>query len=206
MSDDQTEGENIQLRDGSQMSIRPVGPEDRALLAAAFEELSFESRHRRFFAAMSELDAEQLSYLTQVDHHDHEALVALDAGSGSAAGVARFARIDEDVAEPAIVVVDRWQRLGLGSILLERLAVRALEEGVGRFRARVLADNQEAIGLFEQLGEVVLRASGPELDLEVILSEPEVLGLRLREFLRAAASGLLAPARAAIARRGTNQP
>ena len=42
--------------------------------------------------------------MTQVDHHDHEALVAVDVSTGEGIGVARFVRVGDDVAEPAIVV------------------------------------------------------------------------------------------------------
>jgi len=115
----------VRLTDGSRMTLRPVEPADKRLLAAAFDELSEESRYRRFFTPLRELDERQLVYLTEVDRHDHEALLAIDPRSGSCAGVARFVRVAADVAEPAIVVADRWQRLGLGTALLEQLAARA---------------------------------------------------------------------------------
>jgi hypothetical protein len=51
------------------MIIRPIQPADAPLLASAFAELSPESRYRRFFTPMKELDALQLAYLTDVDHH-----------------------------------------------------------------------------------------------------------------------------------------
>jgi GNAT superfamily N-acetyltransferase len=99
------------------------------------------------------LDERQLAYLTEVGHRDHEALLAIDPRTGSCAGVARFVRVGADVAEPAIVVADHWQRLGLGTALLEQLAARVREEGVTRFSAVLLAGNRDAIGLFENLGE-----------------------------------------------------
>jgi GNAT superfamily N-acetyltransferase len=93
-------------------------------------------------------------------------------------------------AEPAVVVADRWQRLGLGSVLLERLTARALEVGIARFRGLVLAENQDAIRLFLHLGDPISRAHGRELELEIVLSEPDGLAVRLREFLRAVGTGL----------------
>ena len=79
--------------DHSRVTIRPIEPADAPLLVAAFAELSEDSRYRRFFTPKRELDDRQLAYLTNVDHHDHEALVAIDASSGSCAGVARFVRV-----------------------------------------------------------------------------------------------------------------
>ena len=102
--------------------------------------------------ADARLSDRDLDYLTRVDHHDHEALVAVDAGTGDGIGVARYVRTGADVAEPAIVVADDWQGRGVGGLLLDALAERATEEGVRRFEAPVLATNVEAIALLERLG------------------------------------------------------
>ncbi|MBV9802206.1 MAG: GNAT family N-acetyltransferase [Solirubrobacterales bacterium] len=165
--------------------------DDKPLLTAAFEELSDESRYRRFFTPVRSLDAPQLAYLTEVDHHDHEALLAIDMDTGSCSGVARFVRIGDDVAEAAVVVVDRYQRRGLGTELLERLATRARQEGVTRFYAVVLAENREAVALLENLGNVTRGREGEVLRFDIALPETGA-GPTLRGLLRAAAAGLLA--------------
>ena len=125
------------LRDGTQILIRPIRPEDREELAAGMERLSPESRYRRFFTPTNELSASELSYLTEVDHHDHEALVALEPESRHGIGVARFVRSadDAEVAEVAVAVADSWQNRGVATALLDRLTERAREEGVRRFSA-----------------------------------------------------------------------
>ena len=167
------------------MLIGPVAPDDKALLTQLFSELSSETRYRRFFAAIREIDEARLAWLTELDHHDREALVAVELVSGAGAGVARYVRIGDEVAEPAVVVADRWQRLGLGSALLERLTARALEEGITRFRGLVLAENRDAISLFLHLGSPIPQTHGRELEIEIVLSEPDGLAVRLREFLGA---------------------
>jgi len=187
------------------MIIRPIEPADAPLLASAFAELSPESRYRRFFTPMRELDAEHLAYLTDVDHHDHEALVAIDASSGSCAGVARYVRVAPEVAEPAIVVGDRWQGLGLGTRLLEELADRARTEGVTRFAGVVLAEHQDAIRLLERLGTMPA-ASGHELNFEIDLLDDDRAHPTLRELMRALAAGLLAPARELVGREQPDVP
>jgi hypothetical protein len=73
----------VRLPDDSRVTIRPVEPGDKSLLGAAFTELGEESRYRRFFTPLHERDARQLAHLTEVDHHDHEALVAIDIRSGA---------------------------------------------------------------------------------------------------------------------------
>jgi GNAT superfamily N-acetyltransferase len=66
--------------------------------------------------------------------------VALDA-TGAPLGIARGVRLRDDpaVAEVAAEVVDRWQRHGLGTALLRRLARGAAAVGIARFTATVLA-------------------------------------------------------------------
>jgi GNAT superfamily N-acetyltransferase len=190
----------VRLADESLMTIRPVASGDKSLIAAAFAELSEESRYRRFFTPLRELDAGQLACLTELDHHDHEALLAIDARSGSCAGVARFVRVADEVAEPAVVVADRWHRLGLATALLAQLAERARAEGITRFSAVVLAENRDAIRLLERLGDATRDQSGHQLRFDVELPDSGGAGPTLQELLRAAAAGLLAPARAFMQR------
>jgi nucleotide-binding universal stress UspA family protein/RimJ/RimL family protein N-acetyltransferase len=185
----------VALSDGARVVIRPIAPEDREALVAAFERLSPESRYRRFFAPVARLSERELDYLTLVDHHDHEALIAVDEATGDCVGVARFVRTEPDVAEPAIVVADDWQGRGLAGHLLDGLVERARAEGIRRFVAPVLADNAAAIRTLERLGETTREAMGREVQLSIALPEEGRPSLPLRELLRDAAGGVLLPAR-----------
>jgi RimJ/RimL family protein N-acetyltransferase len=181
------------LRDGQEILIRPIRPDDREELAEGMRRLSPESRYRRFFTPTSELSAAALSYLTEVDHHDHEALVALDPGSEHGIGVARFVRSadDPELAEVAVAVADSWHNRGVGTALLDRLTQRAREEGVRRFSAEVLAENRPMLELIEALGNVTLRyLDHGAVEVEVELP-PEGIGAELREWLRAVAGEIL---------------
>ena len=183
------------LRDGSSVVIRPIEAADRELLRAGFERLSERSRYLRFQTPLTELGDEQLSYLTDVDHHDHEALLAVDSDRDDAVGVARFVRVSDGVAECAIVVADDWQNRGLGGQLLERLVERAREEGVERFTALVLAENTDARRLLERLGNTVRHGEGSQIELEIELpAGRDESSASLRLVLAAAARGLLIPA------------
>jgi GNAT superfamily N-acetyltransferase len=144
------------LRDGTRVLVRPIEPDDRERLLEGFEHLSDESRYRRFLAPMPELSESTLRYLTEVDHRDHEALVALVEATGQGIGVARYVRQPDrpEVAEAAVTVADEWQGRGAGTLLLELLAARAREEGIERFSALVLATNREMLELLETLGPV----------------------------------------------------
>jgi GNAT superfamily N-acetyltransferase len=186
----------VELRDGTRIVIRPVRPQDRDAIAAAFERMSPESRYRRFFAPLRRLNSQDLDYLTDVDHHDHEAIVGFVEETGEPLGAARYIRsADPAEAEFAVAVVDDWHERGVGTALLERLVERAREEGVERFVAIVLTENRAALDLYEHLvpdGGPPRRSASGNLELIVELPGPgEGIGTRLARILRAAAGGVV---------------
>jgi GNAT superfamily N-acetyltransferase len=182
------------LRDGTRIRIRPIEPDDREMLVAGFERMSPESRYRRFFSAVPRLTARQLDYLTRVDHHDHEALIAFDEASGDGVAVARYVRTAEGVAEPAISVIDDWQGRGVASVLLDALVERARDEGIRTFAAPVLAENRPAIRIFERLGDTSVTPKGREVEIAIDLPERAGAPPALRRLLREVAAGALRPA------------
>jgi len=141
------------------IEIRPIRPEDREALADGIRRMSPESRYRRFFSPTAGLTGSQLTYLTEVDHHDHEALVAVDPDTDRGIGVARFVRSqsDPELAEFAVAVADDWHRRGVGSALLHRLTERAREEGIRRFSGLILEENRPMLELADELGDVQVR-------------------------------------------------
>src|SRR4051794_22385700 len=135
---------------------------------------------------MARLTDDMLDYLTDIDHHDHEALVALDPATGEGAGVARFVRLADrpEVAEAAVTVADAWQGRGLGTLLLELLAGRARQEGITRLTALMLAENDDMLELLERLGPVrVIDRELGTVEVETPLSA-EGVGAELRSVLR----------------------
>ncbi len=146
------ETERVTLEPGIDVLIRQIRPEDKLLLAEAFEGLSPATRFQRFFAPVERLSESDLTYLTEVDHSDHEALVAIDPDEGSIVGVARYVRTKrKNEAEVAIIIGDGWQGKGLATAMLQRLVRRAAAEGIDYFLALVLTSNTSATDLFEGL-------------------------------------------------------
>ncbi len=166
--------EDAVLDDGTRVRVRMVRPEDKTLLARAFDRLSPESRYRRFFAVKDKLSDDELRYLTEVDGIDHVAIGATADGEG--VGIARFVRLPDrrDTAEAAIVVTDDHQGRGLGRLLLSRLAEAAWERGVVRFRSDVLARNQEAreLLLSHAPGAEVVAHGDDAFTVEIPLPKP----------------------------------
>ncbi len=141
------------------------------------EQSSGEAIYRRFLGPHGPLSASELRYLTEVDHHDHEALVAVDPESGRSVGVARYVRDSKrrDSAEVAFAVLEAWQGRGVGKALMRGLADRARHEGVTRFTALMLAQNSAMRHLLADLGptRVLSRDAGAlELAVELPIDQP----------------------------------
>jgi len=186
--------QRVRTRDGAELVIRPIQPDDKRLIAEGFERLSPESRYRRFFRPLDRLTERDLAYLTEIDHTDHEALAAIDPESGELVGVARYVRgAEPQLAEVSVVVGDPWQRRGVATALLERLVERARDAQITHFVALVLDENVEAISLFEHRvpGRARPRRSASG-HLELLIELPEPGRLRdstLARVLRVVAHG-----------------
>ena len=132
------------LHDGTRIVLRPIEPGDKARLSLALGRLSQETIRARFLAAKPRLTSAELRYLTEVDGHDHIALVAtLAEDPESIVAVARCVRLPEtpDTAEFAIVIGDAFQGRRLGTLLARELAAAARAVGIRRFAATMLGEN-----------------------------------------------------------------
>jgi acetyltransferase len=132
------------LPDGTQLLIRPIEPADKARLSIALSRLSQRTIRNRFLSAKPRFSAAELRYLTEVDGHNHIALVAVLADDpDSIVAVARCVRFADtpDTAEFAIVVGDPLQGRGLGSLLARELATAARSAGIRRFSATMAGEN-----------------------------------------------------------------
>jgi acetyltransferase len=126
------------------------------MLEDGLARLSAETVRRRFLAAKPRLSADELRYLTEIDGHDHIALVAfLEDDPARMVAVARSVRLADlpDTAEMAVVVADEWQGLGLGGALAEQLAAAAHHAGIRRLAAVMLAGNEPARRLMLRIAD-----------------------------------------------------
>ena len=169
--------DEVRLRDGSRMWVRPIRPTDRTRIEEGLQLLSPRSRYLRFHSAIQRLSSSQLDYLTKVDHHDHEALIALDPDIEGAPGigVARYIRLAEDptIAEAAVTVLDDYQGRGIGTTLLGKLEPLAWERGIRTFRNYVLAENKAMLEIFAQLDGTFVREEAGVYRVDVPIPEPD---------------------------------
>jgi len=173
------EGTPVVLRDGSQVQIREVRGSDAPLLADGFARLSARSRQQRFLSPKHSLSAAELRFLTEVDHHDHEAIGALNPADGRGVGIARYIRAPDDpqAAEIAVTIADDWQGRGLGTELLARLSDRARQEGICRFTATVAYGNAAMATLLQNMGAELAGHDHGTVDYVVDLDRTGEYGL-----------------------------
>lgn len=188
-------GRPVVLRDGSAVLIRPVRGTDVPLLADGFARLSATSRQMRFLGVKKALSAAELRYLTDVDHHDHEALGALDRVGRHGVGIARYVRDADDpqAAEIAVTIVDDWQGRGLGTELLARLSDRARAEGISRFTALTDAGNVAVAALLRNAGARLVRRGRGTAEYEITLISGAACGPEGRKARASRPAGQTAP-------------
>jgi ribosomal protein S18 acetylase RimI-like enzyme len=144
------------LRDGTPVVIRSIRRDDAGLLAAHFAALSAEASYRRFFGLRHAIASHELDRLTAPEYPHHIALIAIvtdTTGAPVIVGDARAVATDHSgEAELAISVLDAYQGLGVGSILVRHLSRCAREAGFDRVTTDTLASNAPAIRMLVRSG------------------------------------------------------
>ena len=169
---------DVILRDGGTLRLRPPAAADADAVRAFFEGLSGESRGLRFHGGRRVDDAMVTPFLAP-DWVDRGSLVGcLD---GDVVALADYERIPGScTAEVAFVVADAQQRRGIGTRLLEQLAVRACEAGIDEFVAQVTAGNAHAARVFADTGfELSRELEGGEIELRFPIEPSGGLELRV---------------------------
>jgi acetyltransferase len=150
-----------ELRDGTPVTIRPIRPEDEPLMVRFHETLSEESVYMRYFHMMNLTQRTAHERLTRICFIDYDREMALVAehtdpqtGERQILGVSRLSRRGAvtDEAEFSVLVSDRFQRRGLGTLLVGRLLEVGRAEGLRRITAEILFDNRPMQSICRKLG------------------------------------------------------
>jgi GNAT superfamily N-acetyltransferase len=150
------------LRDGRQVTIRAIRPDDKGSLADTLREVSSESLYRRTFSVKRELSDDDLKRLTEVDFKNVVALVTemKEEEQAKIVGGGRYIRTGESGAElnaeVAFLIDDAHQGLGIGSRIFKHLVTIARAAGITQFEAEVLPTNEGMLRLFTRSGLPVI--------------------------------------------------
>ena len=146
----------FRLRDGTEVTVRAIRPEDEALIVGLHARHSEHTIRMRFFSLVKSLSRESLIRLCHLDYDREMALLAVrhHGEQPQALGVSRYYLHPETgEAEFALVVSDSHQRQGLGRHLLGRLIHIARERGVveqGNIRRRLAIETVRCGGQTQQ--------------------------------------------------------
>jgi acetyl coenzyme A synthetase (ADP forming)-like protein len=190
---DSAESGRVILRDGTTATIRPARSGDRDALRAFFEHLSVDARYRRFFA-LSRPAGELIDCLCDSSNpRTRLSLVVTRVSEGEPRIIATgsYHAVGDRKAEVAFAVDDAFQGRGLGSLLLERLAVLAAHNGIVQFWAVTQADNRLMIDVFRDSGfqsRERLEGGYLEVELSVVPNETSVAQSEMRDRVATTAS------------------
>ncbi|ODQ93672.1 GNAT family N-acetyltransferase [Mycolicibacterium holsaticum] len=160
----------VQLRDGTEMDLRPVLPGDNERASRGPVEFSSETLYRRF-QSVSAPSKSLMRYLFEVDYVHHFVWVMTEGSEGPVVADGRFVldANDPTIAEVAFIVADAYQNKGIGTLLMGAVSVAAEYHGVQRFTARVLSDNLAMRAILDHAG-----AHWHREDLGVVTTEIDV--------------------------------
>jgi acetyltransferase len=150
-----------ELSDGTSVTIRPIRPEDEPLMVRFHESLSEESVYMRYFHMMNLTPRTAHERLTRICFIDYDREIALvaeradpETGEREILGVSRLSRrgAAPGEAEFSVLVSDRFQRRGVGTLLVSRLLEIGRAEGLERITAEILFDNRPMQLISKNLG------------------------------------------------------
>jgi acetyltransferase len=164
------------MKDGNQVTIRPIRPEDEPLMVKFHETLSDRSVYLRYFCSLSlsrRVEHERLLRICFGDYDREMALVAERTdpvtGERRIIAVGRMNKLHAgNEAEVAVLVSDQFQKLGLGNELLRRVVQIARDEKLSQVSAEMLTDNIAMQVIMKHLGFRV-RASDDLMSVRAFL-------------------------------------
>jgi len=143
------------LKNGQEVLLRPIKPEDEPMWLEMFQSLSEESIRYRFFQMLKDTPHEVRVRYCNIDYDREIALVAemVENGKRKILGVSRLSiESDEKSGEMAFLVSDYWQGLGLGTKMVDYVLDIAKEKGIDKVNAIILQDNYRALSLTKKMG------------------------------------------------------
>ena len=143
------------LFDGRAVTIRPIRPDDEALVRHFLDELSGESRYLRFQKWVHAPSEKLVHFLTDVDHDRHLALICTVpcADGEELVGEARYVADQNGIhGEFGIMIADDWHKTGIAGLLMEALLGAARERGLQTMEGQVLTRNAAMLRFARGLG------------------------------------------------------
>ena len=165
------------LKNGQEVLMRPIKPEDEPLWLEMFQSFSEESIRYRFFQMLKDTPHEVRVRYCNVDYDREVAIVAetVENGKRKILGVSRLSiESDGRSGEMAFIVSDYWQGLGLGTKIVDYVLDIAKEKGVESVYAIMLPDNYRALSLTKKMGFTIDYLSDGTVKAQLSLKNEDI--------------------------------
>ncbi|MEV1286394.1 GNAT family protein [Micromonospora sp. NPDC049679] len=139
----------VMLADGSELTLRPATSDDLPAVLAMHDRCSAGTLHRRYLSGSSAPSRALLNRLLEPAHG--VTLLAVAADPERVVAMANLIA-EGQLGEVALLLEDGWQRRGLGTSLLRRLAAHAGWSQHAALVAHTQADNVGMLRTLQRLG------------------------------------------------------
>ncbi|MBP1747563.1 MAG: Acetyl-CoA synthetase / acetyltransferase family protein [Deltaproteobacteria bacterium] len=141
------------LKDGQEIMLRPVRPEDEPLILDLFGSLSEATARERFFSPIKDWTHHMLTRFCNIDY-DREIVIVAEVKEGEKKmlrGASSLVLGGGQKSEFAVLVHDDYQGKALGWKLIDMLIGIGLEKGVEEIHGTVLTENTRMLRLLRRL-------------------------------------------------------
>ena len=143
---------------GKKLRVGFILPEARSKISGGIKHMSRETIRHRFFGIKNGFTERELKHLTEIDGYHHFAL-GIEEVNDPERGVAVMRMVRDDLhpneAEVAVLLIDEYQGIGLGTVLMQFCILAAAERGIDTLRFTYLPDNQAIVKLVKRFGSPV---------------------------------------------------
>jgi acyl-CoA hydrolase/GNAT superfamily N-acetyltransferase len=147
----------VELKDGSQVFLRPVKPVDERPVQEFFYAMSDREVYYRFLHSIKAFPRQDMQRMVNIDYHREMSVIALagEFGNQEVAGLGRYVVGEGEFPEVDFAVRESWQGKGLGKAILNCLAEIAADRGFQGLTAVVMAENLPSLSMIYHLGYAV---------------------------------------------------
>ena len=173
---------NFELR-GKKFTIASLTPANKGQIQSGLKFMSHESIRNRFMGSKKEFTETELDHLTSLDGKNHYALGVEEAGeTRRGIAVIRMVRSEADYrkAEIAITIIDEFQRIGLGTLLLDLIILAARERGIDQYSFTFMPQNDGIIKLIRKKGVPVTERSHDSVHMLLSYDQIDAEALKAR--------------------------
>ena len=149
---------DLDWKDKHHLRVGSVLPKNALQISKSLKDMSAESIRNRFLGSKKEFSQQELDYLTQLDGHNHYA-IGIEERDRPQRGVAivRMVRSSDEPqqAEIAISMIDEYQKIGLGKLLMNLITLAAYERKITKLSFTYLPQNDGIIRLISKMGVLI---------------------------------------------------